>query len=167
MGVGWVKRYCEKLCEFYSKLGLKTVVVRPTNVYGKYDKKDPAKCHVIPAMIMRALRKENPFKIYGDGLAVKDLIHVDDFVNILVRVAFNYDTSDPINIASYHTYTINEIAEKICKAVGYEPKFEHIETNMEQIPARLIDRFKLNCIIGLPQFLTLEEGLERTIPWFS
>lgn len=166
MGVGWMKRYAEKLCELYNKLGLNVVVVRPTNIYGKYDKTDPNKCHVIPAFIMQALRLAYPFIIYGDGNAIKDVIHIDDFIRDLIAVAHLKNSADPINICSGHAYSLNGLASIICKKAGYEPIFEHFNTDVEQIPVRKISNKKFFDLAGEQTYLNFEEGLERTLPFY-
>jgi GDP-L-fucose synthase len=166
MGVGWMKRYAEKLCELYASLGLNVVVVRPTNIYGKWDKTDPNRCHVIPAFIMQALALSNPFIIYGDGKAVKDVIHIDDFIRDLLLVAKLHDSPDPINLCSGRAYSINELANGITKMVGYDPKFAYFRTNVEQVPVRKISNKKFFDLAGKQEYLTFEEGLERTLPFY-
>ena len=166
MGVGWMKRYAEKLCELYSRLGLNVVVVRPTNIYGKHDKTDPNKCHVIPAFIMKALRKEDPFFIYGNGKAVKDVIYIDDFIRDIITLAWVYKTPDPINLCSGHAYSLNDLARMICKKVGYEPKFAWQSTDVEQIPERKISNKKFLKLAGKQEYLDFESGLERTLPFY-
>lgn len=166
MGVGWMKRYAEKLCELYASLGLNVVVVRPTNVYGKWDKTDPNKCHVIPAFIMQALSLANPFMIYGDGKAVKDVIHIDDFIRDLLLVANLHNSPDPINLCSGHAYDLNQLAYMICKKVGYEPKFAWVSTDVEQVPKRKISNKKFFDLARPREYLDFHEGLERTLSWY-
>ena len=52
-GVGNTKVYIEKMCKFYSNLGLKTTVIRQSNVYGPNDKFDLEKSHVLSATIKK------------------------------------------------------------------------------------------------------------------
>ena len=61
--VGWMKRFTEILCQMYAtkiKNPMKTVVVRPANIYGPYDDFEWETSHVIPALIRKvALAKKN------------------------------------------------------------------------------------------------------------
>ena len=52
-GVGNTKVYIEKMCKFYSELGLKTTAIRHSNVFGPYDKFDLDKSHVLGATIRK------------------------------------------------------------------------------------------------------------------
>ena len=60
---GWMKRYAEILCRTYAEKiaqPMPTVVVRPSNVYGPYDKFDFAVSHVTAALIRRVVERQNP-----------------------------------------------------------------------------------------------------------
>ncbi len=74
-GIGWVYRYIEQLVRcYYEKRGLQIGVLRTSNIYGPYDRFDDKKSHVIPALIKRALNKETPFFVWGDGETIRDFI---------------------------------------------------------------------------------------------
>ena len=57
-GVGNTKIYIEKMCNFYSNLGLKTTVIRHSNVYGPNDKFDLDKSHVLGQLLRLKSQKE-------------------------------------------------------------------------------------------------------------
>lgn len=77
---GWAKRMGELQAEAYRiEHGWNGVsIVRPANVYGRYDNFDPANAMVIPSLIRRALDGEDPFVVWGDGSPVRDFIHASD-----------------------------------------------------------------------------------------
>jgi GDP-L-fucose synthase len=78
-GYGWMRRYLEKLGQFISlKSKVKIALVRPTAVYGRWDDFDPVTSHVIPGLIRRALSKEDPYVVWGNGNEVRDFLHVSD-----------------------------------------------------------------------------------------
>ena len=63
--VGWMKLFSEKMCEMYStkiKNPMKTIVIRPANLYGPYDKFDKDKAKVIPSLIRKIVEKQIIFK---------------------------------------------------------------------------------------------------------
>ena len=114
--VGWMKRFSEIMCDMYSnhiKNPMQTIVVRPGNAYGPYDKFDPEKSKVIPALIRRAVQKENPFKVWGDGNDLKDFIYIDDLVRGSLLALEKLDSPAPINIASGQPVTIREVLNHI------------------------------------------------------
>ena len=67
-GYGWMRRYLERISEFVAaKSSMKIALVRPTAVYGRWDNFDPVTSHVIPALIRRAVEKQEPFVVWGTG----------------------------------------------------------------------------------------------------
>lgn len=176
-GVGWAKRYIERLCEFYNTLGLETVVVRPTNIFGRYDKTDQKVNHVIPALIGRALRKEDPYTVYGNGMAVKDFIFASDFVRDLALIMANY-TGSPLNVCSGSEVSIKRIVSIILDEVrnlrvhgddysSYSPRVVFTETKPDQVPYRGLDKTKFNAILGEQEYKNIREGLKETVEWLS
>ncbi len=80
---GWMKRYAEVLCRTYAEKipnPMPTVVVRPSNVYGPYDKFDFAVSHVTAALIRRVVERHSPLEVWGNGQDIRDLVYVDDFI---------------------------------------------------------------------------------------
>ena len=70
---GWAKRMAELQIKAYShEYGLNWSIVRPCNVYGPGDNFDPENAMVIPSLMMRIHRGENPLLVWGDGSAIRD-----------------------------------------------------------------------------------------------
>lgn len=171
MGIGWVKRYLEKLCEFYSTRGLTTLIVRPTNIYGKYDKTDLNKCHVVPAFIMRGLNREDPYVIRSLGNGIKNFIHVDDLVKDLVRIMVFHDNCSPINLCSDEEHSISGVVDilmKIFKEIipDYKPfiRFEGLPDYVSYVGLK---RDKLDSLFGKDKYIPLEKGLKEVVEWYS
>ena len=82
--VGWMKIFSEKICEMY-KDKFKIIIVRPSNLFGPYDKFDPLRSKVIPALI-RKFEKKKIVEVWGSGKDVKDFLYIDDFVRNLLLV---------------------------------------------------------------------------------
>jgi GDP-L-fucose synthase len=168
--VGWMKRFSEIMCDMYSnhiKDPMKTVVVRPGNAYGPYDKFAPEKSKVIPALIRRAVQKEDPFLVWGDGMDLKDFIYIDDLVDGTVLALEKLDGSDPVNIASGQPITIKEIIKLILRSTGYEDADVRFDESMPtMIPKRMIDITKANELLGFTPRTTISDGIEKTVRWF-
>ena len=93
--VGWMKRYGETLCDFFSNQihnPMQCIIIRPSNAFGPNDKFDFEKCHVTPANIRKVADNLNPIPLWGDGTEVRDIIHVDDMVSGFATVAEKVDT---------------------------------------------------------------------------
>jgi GDP-L-fucose synthase len=110
--VAWMKRFTEIICDMYaSKINkpMKTIVVRPGNLYGPHDKFDWEKSKVIPALIRRAVEKHDPFEVWGDGMDLKDFLYIDDYIDGMLLAMEKLDDFQPINIANGLAVTIRDI----------------------------------------------------------
>lgn len=168
-GVGWMKRYTEKLCQLYTKLkdSIKTVVVRPANVYGQYDKYDPSKSHVMAATIRKVVERQNPIRIWGDGNDSRDFIYIDDFIDGLLLA--NQTENEVFNIASGINYTIRDILQIALEEEGYNDAniiYDNDKTRAT-IPKLAIDTVKAEQILGFKAKTNIREGIKRTIDWYK
>ncbi|MCG3204426.1 MAG: GDP-L-fucose synthase [Elusimicrobia bacterium] len=166
-GVGWMKRYIEQLCRFYAKrYGMKIGIVRPTNIYGPYDKFDAQSAHVLPALINRALMKESPYVVWGDGYTVRDFIYVDDFIDDLLNVLDRYCVCDPLNVSSGGTLTIREAVGVILKVCGHKVDPQYDPSKPNAIPYRALNTTKFNSIFGTKSRTSFTDGISKTVAWF-
>ncbi len=167
-GVGWMKRYIEKLATFYHRhYGLPIAVIRPTNVYGPGDKFDFATSHVLPALIRRAVERQQPFEVWGDGRAVRDFIYVDDLVDGLLRATERITDGSPVNLGSGQPVTIREAVEAVLRVAGHaDADLRFDPSKPSTIPLRTIDLTRAEQVLGFRASVTLEEGLRRTVDWY-
>lgn len=167
-GIGWVKRYLEQVYMYFHSISkTKFAMTRTTALYGPHDAFDIEKNHVIPDMIMRADRRDNPFVIWGDGSQTRDFVYIEDLVDGLLLTMEKHPHADPINIASGRATTIKELVETITRLSGYTPKFVYDTTKPTQIPTRLVDVTKAKEILGWQAKYNLETGLKNTIEWYN
>lgn len=165
-GNGWMKRYSEKLCEFYNRLGMKVVMMRPGNIYGKYDKSD-VNAHFIPAIIQRLLGNPKELEIWGDGTPYKNLIYAEDLARDSVLMMTGYDSIQPLNVASDTNATVGEIVNLLVKIAKYEGKIVYNSSKPNAIQYRGLDTTKFNNIFGKQKYTSLEEGLVTTFRWIK
>ena len=111
---GWVKRFAELQAKLFSdQYGLKIAISRGTNSYGRWDKFDPQTSHVIPALILKTVRKENPFVVWGSGRNVRDFIHANDLARAMLLMLERHAICVPINIGTGKYVTINDLVTLI------------------------------------------------------
>lgn len=170
-GVAWMKRYTEILCRLYSeklKNPMATVVIRPSNVYGPYDKYDFATSHVMSATIRKVIERHNPIEVWGTGNDIRDLIYIDDFIDAMVLAAEKIDTYNPINIGLGKGYSIKEILKMAIEIDGYKDAVvKYSPEKPTMIPVRLIDISKAEKLIGFTPEISIQEGIKRTIEWYK
>ncbi len=169
MGVGWMKRYIEKLCAFYTqKFGMKCSIVRPTNVYGPRDKFDFKTSHVLPALIRRAVEGADPFEVWGDGTAVRDFIYVTDMTEALLRALETQANAEGINVGSGEAVTIRESVELILKLTGRTGvRVVFDASKPTTIQKQSVDISKARALLGFQPKVSFEEGMGRTIEWYK
>ncbi len=169
--VGWMKRFSELMCEMYStkiKSPMQTVVIRPGNLYGPFDKFNWKESKVIAALIRRAIEKQNPFEVWGDGNDIKDFLYIDDFINGMLQTFRKVNVFMPVNIASGTPTTIREVLAKILIISGHttvDVSFD--ETKPTMIPKRMININRITELTGWEPSTSMEEGLRKTIDWYK
>jgi len=168
-GYGWMRRYLERLAEFVvSRAEMKIALVRPTAAYGRWDNFNPATSHVIPALIHRALEKENPFVVWGSSDVVRDFVHVTDMARGGLLALEKYATCDPVNIGCGKAVTIGEIVDMILRVTGHQnARVEYDTSKPTTIPFRMVDTSKAKEVLGFEPQFTLEEGLRDTAEWYK
>ncbi len=166
--VGWMKRYGEVQCKMYSQYvpnPMTTVVVRPSNLYGPYDKYNLSKCHVTPATIRKVVEQMNPIPIWGDGTELRDLLFVGDFCEALITIMENQNEYDILNVGSNNVYSVNEVLEIVKEIAGYDAPTEYINGKPSMIPIRRINSNKIKNLLGWEAKTSITEGLRFTYNW--
>ena len=169
--VGWMKRFSEIMCQMYTekiKAPMQTVVVRPGNLYGPYDKYTWTESKVIAALIRRAVERHNPFIVWGDGHDLKDFLYIEDFIDGLLLAFERVDGFSPLNIASGQPVTIHEVLTGILKATCYEEaSVQYDASQPTMIPKRLIDISRMREITGWAPQTPIAEGIAKTVDWYK
>jgi len=166
-GVGWMKRYIEKVIEYYQDISdTKFGMIRTTAIYGPHDSFNEHG-HVIPQLIMKADSGMNPFEVWGDGSQMRDFIYVDDVVDAVMTVIEKAPTGRPYNAATGKGTTITELVKTITDIYGYEPEFNYDVTKPTMIPIRLVDVSRIKNELNWEAKTSLRKGLEQTIEWYK
>src|SRR5437870_7287118 len=97
----------------YKTYGQEVIVTRCSNNYGRYQ--FPEK--LIPLMIVKALRDE-PLPVYGDGMNVRDWIHVDDHCSGVVAALFEGKPGMVYNFGGGNEMPNIELVKIILKQLG-------------------------------------------------
>ena len=167
-GYGWMRRYLERMAEYVvSKSDMKIAIVRPTAVYGQFDNFDPVRAHVIPALILKAVERINPYEVWGTGDEVRDFLHVQDLARGCLLMLEKHAECDPVNIGYGEVVTIRQIVRLILKAADYadaETLFD--ASKPTAIPFRMVDTSKAKNLLGFEREISLEEGLRDTVKWY-
>ena len=160
------KRFAEALTMAYHRYhGLDTRIVRIFNTYGPRMRLDDGR--VVPNFIQQALRSE-PLTVYGDGSQTRSFCFVDDLIDGIYRLLLS-EEHYPVNIGNPAEMSILQFAETINRIVGNESGIAiKAELKLGDDPKqRQPDITRAKDILGWKPTTTLEEGIQRTIPYFK
>ena len=117
---GWAKRMAEVQIKAYKEqYGIEWSVVRPCNIYGPGDNFDPENAMVIPSLMMRIHRGEDPLLVWGDGSAVRDFAFSRDVAEGII-LALHYGTrGNYINLGSGKGVSIKELVETLHEFIEF------------------------------------------------
>ena len=144
-GVANTKVYIEKMCKFYSDLGLKTTVIRHTNVYGPNDKFDLEKSHVLGATLRKVqLAKDGDIlDVWGSGKARRDFLYVDDLMDFINKAYFNQkDKYQLFNCGMGNSISINELVDLVIRISGKKITFRNDLSKPDIATAYLLTAIK-------------------------
>ena len=166
-GYGWAKRMAEYAGRAYAEeFGMSVAIARPYNAYGPRDHFDPARSHVIAALVKRVCDGENPIKVWGDGSTTRSFLFVEDFARGLLKVAEKYPKADPLNIGADDEISVRDLAALIARLAGSPAKLVFDPSKPSGQPRRRCDVAKAKKAIGFTARVALPEGLAKTIAWY-
>jgi nucleoside-diphosphate-sugar epimerase len=113
---GWAKLTGEMLAAHARAAGIPVTVLRPFSGYGA----DQDLAYPFPSFIDRAARRADPFEIWGDGLQVRDWIHIDDVVGATMACIVQ-GVDGPLNLGHGRPTSFLELAGMVTSGAGYRP----------------------------------------------
>jgi GDP-L-fucose synthase len=171
-GYAYAKRMVDvHLRAVRQQYGYKYISVVPNNIYGEHDNFDLENGHVIPALIRKIweakLNKKLTFEVWGDGEIYREFTYVDDIRDGILFCNDHYDLSQPINIGSSKEYSLKEVIKIICKHLGYDGNIVFDETKPKgQVRKPSSNKKFIELGWREENYLSLEEGIEKTCNWF-
>ncbi|MEV4756635.1 NAD-dependent epimerase/dehydratase family protein [Micromonospora sp. NPDC049559] len=143
--------------------GCAAVVGRFHNVYGPRMGAD----HVIPEMTLRALRGEDPFRVWG-AEQYRAFCHVDDAVEAMLRLmATPAAAGEIVHIGNDSEQTnIGDLAKLVLRLTGVSPRLRMVPAPPGSVHRRCPDLGKLRRLTGFEPAVPLEEGVRSTIDWY-
>jgi len=150
---------------------LPVIMTNCSNNYGPYQ--HPEK--LIPTIIRRALANE-PIPVYGDGLQIRDWLHVDDHVRGLVLALTNGSPGDRYNIGSDNERTNLDIVGLVLDAVGRidnrdRQALESLISFVTDRPGHdrryAVDSSHIKQTLSWQAEIDFVEGIENTVAWYA
>ena len=147
---------------YHTTHGMDVVITRCSNNYGPYQ--HPEK--LIPLMITSAIDDE-PLPVYGDGLNVRDWIHVEDHCRGLDAALRQGRAGEVYNFGGDAERTNLEVVRALLAALDKsEDLISFVEDRAGHDRRYAIDSSKAQRELGWTPTIGFEEGLAETVAWY-
>lgn len=153
---GWSKLTGEYLAQFTAKEHPAITVFRPFSGYGTDQDLD----YPFPSFIDRAITKQNPFHIWGDGNQIRDFIHIRDVVSMCWK-CIKHRIFGTYNIGTGIPTSFNDLCRMVCNIQGYTPTVEHLPSKPTGVMYRVADISKMSNIYQYE--ISLIRGIEMAL----
>jgi GDP-L-fucose synthase len=169
------------MCQAYRQQhGFNAISLMPTNLYGPNDNFNLETSHVLPAMIAKFHKaKEDGYvidqggpwygpsvKLWGDGSAMREFLHVDDLAEACYVCMKNYNEPEHINVGTGEDVTIKQLAETISSVVDFPGDIEWDTTKPNGTPRKVMNVDKIKSLGWQPK-ISLREGIQSTYEWYK
>jgi GDP-L-fucose synthase len=171
-GYALAKCAVARLCDYVRREnpGLRFKTLIPCNLYGPYDKFDPAVSHLVPAVIHKLhLAKEqgrSTVEIWGDGTARREFMYAGDLAEaVLFTIDRFAEVPDVMNVGLGEDYSVNAYYQAAAEVIGYRGSFAHDLTKPVGMLRKLLDVSKQTAL-GWQARTSLREGLRATYQYY-
>lgn len=147
---------------YYETYGLPVNITRCSNNYGPYH--FPEK--LIPLMVINALNDKR-LPVYGDGLNVRDWLHVEDHCSAIDLVVHQGEAGEVYNVGGNNERLNIEIVKRILMELGKsESLIQYVKDRPGHDRRYAIDATKIRTELGWKPKYTFETGILETIQWY-
>ena len=162
-----------EMCWSYNRqYGTRYLAAMPTNMYGPGDNYNLETSHVLPALIRKVYEARcagrSEAVVWGSGKPLREFMYSDDFADACVYLMTLDDQSygtllredhpPLINVGYGSDVTIRELAETVCRVLGFEGKLVFAASKPDGTPRKLMDSSRLRALGWRPK-IDLETGI--------
>ena len=163
-----IARLCEYVCRENGSFHYKTLI--PCNLYGRHDKFDPNRSHMVPAIIRKLheakIRGDNEVEIWGSGSARREFMYVEDLADCIWHAVENFESLPSLmNVGLGQDWSVNDYYQIAAEVVGYKGHFKHDLSKPVGMRQKLVDISKQTDWGWAPEH-SLKEGLKATYKFY-
>ena len=162
-----------EMCWSYNRqYGTRYLAAMPTNMYGPGDNYNLETSHVLPALIRKVYEARcagrSEVVVWGSGKPLREFMYSDDFADACVYLMtlddqsygtlLSEDHPPLINVGYGSDVTIRELAETVCRVLGFEGKLVFDASKPDGTPRKLMDSSRLRALGWKPK-IDLETGI--------
>jgi nucleoside-diphosphate-sugar epimerase len=151
------KYLAEQLCEFYAKNSdLNIIILRPFNIFGK-----TLPNGFLITNLLKSIQTNEKVTIFNKD-SKRDFLHIDDFVDIVLKIKDCDFKFEVFNVGSGKSYSFNEVVKKIEKISIKKLNLQYEEDKESFIGEITADISKLNNKIKWVSKISFDEGLQKS-----
>jgi UDP-glucose 4-epimerase len=174
-------------CEYFAKgaweqYKLPYTIVRPFNCVGIGEKRaltdkqifsgniKLAMSHVVPDLVQKVLKGQDPLHILGNGNQVRHYTYGGDLAKgIRLCIEKEEALNNDFNISTSQSTTVLELAELIWKKINGDRPFNYVSDKPfeHDVQKRVPDTRKAKSLLGYEATTSLSEMLDEVIPWIK
>ncbi|BAL81651.1 SDR family oxidoreductase [Caldisericum exile] len=160
-----VSKYCmENYLNYFKRLhGIERVILRYANVYGP--RQDPLGEAGVIAIFTGRILEGKPVTIFGDGTQTRDFIYVEDVVSANLLALDGVEGT--YNIGTGNETSVNEIVQVFEKVLRRKVEVEYAKPRPGEVYRIALDYTRAKQSLGFEPKYTLEEGIKKTIEWYT
>jgi UDP-glucose 4-epimerase len=130
-----------------------------------------AMSHVVPDLVQKILKGQDPLHILGNGEQVRHYTYGGDLARgIVLTLDHPAALNNDFNISTPHGHTVTELADAIwhkIKGPDVPLRVTHDEGFEHDVQKRVPDVSKAKDLLGFEATTTLDEMLDEVIPWIQ
>lgn len=166
----FAKRALDQLTKWYrAQHQANFVSVLPGNFYGAFGDFNPATAPLVNSLIAKAelahKRGDDSFKVMGTGKPYRQLMWAGDLAKVLLWALDHLDQDDPL-IACGPEVTIEQVAQAVCRAVGFQGQLAFDVDGVDGPLKRTADNSVFEQLCQDLHPVSLEEGIATTVRWY-
>lgn len=161
-------RLCQYVTRENSAFQYKTMI--PCNLYGRHDSFDPARSHLVPAIIKKvhdAIQSgDEAVEIWGDGNARREFMYAGDLADAVIRAITDFDTMpDMMNVGIGHDYSVTDYYRAVADVMGFCGRFTYDLTKPVGMARKLVD-VNRQLVWGWQARHDLHDGIAKAYAFF-
>lgn len=181
---GFQKLACEYFARAaWSQYRLPYTIIRPFNCVGIGEQRalgdvevasgnvKLAMSHVVPDLVQKVLKGQDPVHVLGDGSQVRHYTYGGDLARGIVDTLEHPGAlNDDFNLSTARSTTVRELAETIWRKINGDDaplRLVHDEGYEHDVQKRIPDVTKARSVLGFEATTSLEDMLDEVIPWIS
>ncbi len=154
----------QELRATHNMFGLDYIIFRPHNVYGEHQNIGDKYRNVV-GIFMNQIMQGKPLTVFGDGTQTRAFSYIRDVSPVIAESIRVPEARNQIfNIGADDVFTVNELAEAVCREFEVTQQIQHLPARKEVIHA-YSDHAKVRRVFGQRVSHSLNEGIHAMANW--